>query len=111
MAFIDDLAKRFGEVVKKVGEKSEELVEIGKLNYEIFKEEDAVKRLYREIGQAVYEAYKQENNSFDVIYRLCQEIDKRSERIDSLKRQVENLKKQEQRVREQQEAQQTQTGQ
>lgn len=93
MAFIDELAKRLGEVVKKVGEKSEELVELGKLNYEIFKEEDAIKRLYREIGQAVYEAYKQENNSLEAIYRLCQEIDEHRQKIESLKKQVDNIKK------------------
>ena len=93
MAFIDELTKRFGEVVKKVGEKSEQLVELGKLNYELFKEEDAIKRLYREIGQAVYEAYKQENNSLDAIYRLCQKIDEHKEKIEILKKQVDNLKK------------------
>ncbi|MDN5277522.1 MAG: hypothetical protein PWR01_1487 [Clostridiales bacterium] len=93
MAFIDELAKRLGEVVKKVGEKSEELVELGKLNYEIFREEDTIKRLYREIGQAVYEAYKQENNSLDAIYRLCQEIDEHREKIEGLKKRVENIKK------------------
>lgn len=94
MAFIDELAKRLGEVVKKVGEKSEGLVEMGKLNYEIFKEEDTIKRLYREIGQAVYEAYKQENNSLDAIYRLCQEIDEHREKIEGLRKQVDNIKKQ-----------------
>jgi len=93
MAFIDELAKRFGDVVKKVGEKSEQLVELGKLNYELFKEEDAIKRLYREIGQAVYEAYKQENNSLNDIYRLCQEIDEHKGRIEELKKQMDSLKK------------------
>jgi|GEM_PF-449381 len=93
MAFIDELAKRFGDVVKKVGEKSEQLVELGKLNYELFKEEDTIRRLYREIGQAVYEAYKQENNSLNEIYRLCQEIDEHREKVESLKKQVEDLKK------------------
>lgn len=93
MAFIDELAKRFGEVVKKVGEKSEQLVELGKVNYELFKEEDAIKRLYREIGEAVYEAYKQENKSLDAIYRLCKEIDEHKEKIEGLKKQVDSLKK------------------
>lgn len=96
MALIDELAKRFGDVVKRVGEKSEQLVELGKLNYELFKEEDAIKKLYREIGQAVYEAYKQESNSLNDIYRLCREIDERKEKIEELKKQVDSVKKEDQ---------------
>ena len=40
MAFIDELSTKFTKMVKKIGEKSEELVGLGKLNYEIYKEED-----------------------------------------------------------------------
>lgn len=46
MAFIDELSTKFTKMVKKIGEKSEELVGLGKLNYEIYKEEDTVKKLY-----------------------------------------------------------------
>ena len=41
--FIDELSTKFTKMVKKIGEKSEELVGLGKLNYEIYKEEDTVK--------------------------------------------------------------------
>ena len=40
----------------------------------------------------VYEAYSKENNSINVIYNLCKEIDSRRERIESLKRDAEDIK-------------------
>jgi hypothetical protein len=92
MAFIDELSTKFTKMVKKIGEKSEELVGLGKLNYEIYKEEDTVKKLYSKIGQVVYEAYSKENNSINVIYNLCKEIDSRRERIESLKRDADDIK-------------------
>jgi prefoldin subunit 5 len=92
MAFIDELGKKFTEVVKKVGEKSEELMGVGKLNYEIYKEQDIVKRLYKDIGEAVYEAYSKEDNSLNAVYKLCQEIDKHRQKIEHLSQQIESLK-------------------
>ena len=57
MAFLDELSNKFAEMVKRVGEKSDELIGLGKLNYEIYREEDAVKKLYGQIGEVVYRAY------------------------------------------------------
>lgn len=92
MAFLDELSRKFTETIKRVGEKSEELVGLGKLNYEIYREEDNIRKLYGKIGEAVYEAYSKENSSINAIYNLCRQIDDRRERIEELKRQVEEIK-------------------
>jgi uncharacterized protein Yka (UPF0111/DUF47 family) len=81
MAFLDELSRKFTETIKRVGEKSEELVGLGKLNYEIYREEDNIRKLYGKIGEAVYEAYSKENSSINAIYNLCRQIDDRRERI------------------------------
>jgi len=82
MAFLDELSRKFTETIKRVGEKSEELVGLGKLNYEIYREEDNIRKLYGKIGEAVYEAYSKENSSINAIYNLCRQIDDRRERTE-----------------------------
>ena len=91
MAFLDELSNKFAEMVKRVGEKSDELIGLGKLNYEIYREEDAVKKLYGQIGEVVYRAYSQENSSINAIFNICKEIDNRKAKIVYLKRQVEDF--------------------
>ena len=83
MAFLDELSRKFTETIKRVGEKSEELVGLGKLNYEIYREEDNIRKLYGKIGEAVYEAYSKENSSINAIYNLCRQIDDRREGLRS----------------------------
>ena len=66
---------------KKSGRSLRNWVGLGILNYEIYKEEDTVKKAVQQNrGQVVYEAYSKENNSINVIYNLCKEIDSRRER-------------------------------
>ncbi|MFY9279492.1 MAG: hypothetical protein WBI74_03420 [Caldicoprobacterales bacterium] len=93
MDFLDDLGKKIGETVKVVGDKSQQIVEIGKINIEIGKEEAAVKKLYTKIGEAVYRAHLGEETA-ENIENLCQEVTQRLQRIEELKEKINELKSQ-----------------
>jgi ribosomal protein L40E len=56
--FFEDLGKKVKETAQAAAKKSGELVEVTKLNMEINKTEEAIKKAQAEIGQQVYEAYK-----------------------------------------------------
>ncbi len=92
MEFFEDIGKRIGETVKVVGDKSQQLVEIGKINIEIGKEEATIKKLYSQVGEAVYKAHCGQEETAESIDNLCREINQRHERIQELKKRVEQLK-------------------
>jgi DNA-directed RNA polymerase subunit RPC12/RpoP len=58
MDFVNEL-KKFG---KNVAQKSSDIIEITKLNMSISQERDKINKLYREIGEAVYQQYKLGND-------------------------------------------------
>ena len=91
MDFLDDLGKKLGETVKVVGDRSQQIVEVGKFNIEIGKEEAVIKRLYTKIGEAVYRAHCGEETA-ESIENLCQEVSQRQQRIEDLKKRVQELK-------------------
>ncbi|NLN41343.1 MAG: hypothetical protein GX160_05040 [Clostridiales bacterium] len=93
MDFFDDLGKKIGETVKIVGDRSQQIVEIGKFNIEIGKEEAAIKKLYTQIGEAVYRAHLGEETA-ERIDNLCQEITERFQRIEELQERIKELKSQ-----------------
>ena len=92
MDFLDDLGKKIGETVKVVGDRSQQIVEVGKINIEIGKEEATIKRLYSQIGEAVYKAHCGEEETAEDIDNLCQEISERQGRIQGLKKRTQELK-------------------
>jgi polyhydroxyalkanoate synthesis regulator phasin len=91
MEFLDDIGKKIGEAIKIVGDRSQQVVEIGKINVEIGKEEATIKKLYSRIGEATYRAHCGEETA-EMIHDLCQEVSERQERIYNLKNQIQKLK-------------------
>lgn len=93
MEFFDDLGKTISSVAKQVEEKSGELIEIGRLNIEIFKEEDAIRKLSRKIGEVIYEAYSEDKEYAELADDLCYEIGEKKKRIDSLRAKISEVRK------------------
>lgn len=91
MDFFDDLGKKVGETAKVFGDKTQNIVEVSKLNVEIGKEEATIKGLYCKVGEAVYRAHTGEETAED-IDNLCREIHERKQRVEELKNRVKNLK-------------------
>jgi hypothetical protein len=92
MEFFEDLGKKVGETVKVIGDKSQQMIEIGRINFEIGKEEANIKKLYTQVGEAVYRAHSQGDETAETIDSLCQEIGERLDRIRELKDRIQELK-------------------
>lgn len=92
MALIDDLGRKLKEVVKIAGEKTDELIETGKIKYDIFKEDEAIKRLFSEIGKTVFEDFQKGINYSQELEKLCQKIVSHIESIKLLKEKEEEVR-------------------
>jgi hypothetical protein len=92
MEFFDDLGRRLGEVARQVEEKSEELFGIGKLNIRIFREEEAIRRLSRRIGEIVYEAYSNGKEYGGLADEQCRQIAERKQKIAGFKKKIDEIK-------------------
>ncbi len=100
MEFMDSLSKRIGEMAKQVEEKSGEWLEIGKINLELFREEEAIRKLCRKIGESVYEAYSHGEVYGSKVDENCREIGEKKLKILLLKQQIEEIKKAEKNTQE-----------
>lgn len=85
MDFFNGLGKTLEEAARQVGEKSEEIWEAGRLNIEIFKREDAIRRIYRKIGEQVSADYEKGERFGSGVNEYCDEIQERKSEISRLK--------------------------
>ncbi len=92
MALFDDLSKKLKKVVKVAGEKTDELIETGKIKYDVYKEEDVIKRLFSEIGKTVYMDFLKGVNYSPELEKLCRQIASHQESIKLLKEKEEEVK-------------------
>lgn len=93
MEIFQDLGKTIERVARQVGEKSEEVWEAGKLNIEIFRQEDAIRKLCRKIGEHISAEYSKGQKYDDRTNVLCAEIKEKEERINQLKAKLSELRK------------------
>ena len=98
MDFFNDLGKTLSNVAKKAEVKSGELLETGRQNVEILKEEDAVRKAYRKIGERIYEEYEKGESYAGKADELCEGILRRKNRIDDLKAKLNEAKKEEKKA-------------
>jgi len=92
MAIFEDLSKKLKEVVKVAGEKTDELIETGKIKYDIYKEDEAIKKLFSEIGRTVYIDFQKGINYSSEMEKLCRQIASHQESISLLKEKEEEVK-------------------
>ncbi len=88
-----DMFKNFGEkakeTAKKVGEKSSDMVELGKLKMQISQIEGDIKKLKTEIGQYFYETYVDRVElPEEEIVSLCESIKEKYSEIEEVKDQI-----------------------
>jgi hypothetical protein len=85
MDFFSELGKTLDTVINQVGEKTEEIWEVGKTNLEIVKNEDAIRRMYRKIGELVSSEFNKGMTFSDEINQACAEVEKRKKLVEELK--------------------------
>ncbi len=91
-----DMFKNFGEKAKKtaqkVGEKSSDMVEVGKLKVQISQIRDDIRRSKTEIGQYFYDTYiNQTDLPEDKILLICEAIEEKYQEIDELNEKIERI--------------------
>ncbi|MCP1102730.1 hypothetical protein M2454_002044 [Aequitasia blattaphilus] len=90
--FIDDLGKRVMSVAKDVGEKAEEVIGIQKLKSDIRSLERGNNRDLLHIGKMVYEKFK-DGETVDLNYiTLCEGIEQREEEIEKKEEEIDSMK-------------------
>lgn len=93
MDLFENLGDKVKTTAKIVGEKSADMVELGKLRIQIANLENESRRAKTEIGQIFYNAYSNgEEIPNERILELCQEIKEKDLEIEVIKYKIDNIK-------------------
>jgi RNA polymerase subunit RPABC4/transcription elongation factor Spt4 len=92
MDFLTDLGKKITETAKTVSKKSEDLVEITKLNLAIGNEEDKIKRMICEIGSEIYKHYLDGETFGEYFDEKCSLLKGTETEISQIKEKILSLK-------------------
>ncbi|MCK9216467.1 MAG: hypothetical protein M0P77_00895 [Firmicutes bacterium] len=93
MSLFKNIGSKAMSTARIVGNKTQEMAEIGKLKIQINQLESDIKKLKTEIGEAVYKAYIEKLDSpLDQINDLCSIIDEKYNEIEELKIKIEKVK-------------------
>jgi predicted RNA-binding Zn-ribbon protein involved in translation (DUF1610 family) len=92
MDSLSKIAKSVGDGAKTAVKKSEDMVEIAKLNKSITNEEDRIKLTYNEIGKKVYLKYENNEIIEDELIEFCHKIDEFQNNILSIKQKIAEIK-------------------
>ncbi len=92
MDLLNDIGKRITETAKTVTRKSEDIVEITKLNLAIGSEEDKIKRMFFEIGSELYRSFTNGKTIGDFYDSKCNEVKQIEENIKAIKERILQLK-------------------
>lgn len=92
MDLLNDIGKKITETAKSVTRKSEDIVEITKLNLTIGNEEDKIKRMFYEIGSELYRSYTNGKTIGDFYDSKCNEVKQIEENIKAIKERILLLK-------------------
>ena len=81
-------AKKSGEIAQNAAKKSGEIVEVTKLNKNIANEENAIEKLYSELGKLYYNSIES-GTDFDAgVAGICKKIKEHKENIVALKEKI-----------------------
>ncbi len=92
MDFLTDIGKKITETAKTVTRKSEDIVEITKLNLTIGSDEDKIKRMFYEIGSELYKNYLEDRSFGEYFDAKCGEIKEMEANIARIKERILTLK-------------------
>lgn len=90
MEFFDKLGETISEKSKDVAKKAKEVAEIASLNNKISNQEKNIKKIYADIGQKIYEKYK--NDSSNEFYEECKIVTEAFDEISKIKSEIQLLK-------------------
>lgn len=76
----------------KAYEKSSQLLEITKVNFQISEAEAEIEKFFKELGMKLYEEYKKEGKLSEDVEAVCTSIDEKYEEIEKFKSYVADLK-------------------
>ena len=89
---INDIKNKVAETAKNAIKKSNELVEVAKINIAIGEAQSNIDNLLKDIGKVIYDAYKEGEYFVEEISSKCMEIDEIADSIDDLRNKLSQLK-------------------
>lgn len=92
MAFLGGFGEKVSKAAQAAAKKSNELVEITKINMSISGEEDKIQKVYKQIGQYVFDNFKDNSDADENIAGLCQQIMSHQKNISDLKEKLMAIK-------------------
>jgi rubrerythrin len=99
MSLFNDITKKMGDAAKSVGDaakstvkKSEDMLEVSKLNREISSEQNKIEKIYLDLGKAAYNKYKATGKVDDELLEGCKQIDELENKIASIREKIEEIK-------------------
>ncbi|HZJ83009.1 MAG TPA: hypothetical protein VFD57_04275 [Clostridia bacterium] len=92
MDLFDDLGQRIGETFKVVEDTSRQVLETGRINLDIGREEAIIKKLYFQIGKEVYKAHCGEQETAQDIDGLCWEVKERKAKVAELRSSLKRMR-------------------
>ena len=92
MSIFKDFGEKAKKTAKKVGEKSSDMVEVGKLKVKISQLQDDIRRSKTEIGQYFYESYiDQTEMPEDKIQPICEAIKDNYQEIEEINEKIQRI--------------------
>jgi uncharacterized coiled-coil DUF342 family protein len=93
LSVFDNITKKVTGTAKVAATRANDIVEVTKLNLSISAEEDKIKKLYAELGKAVYETYNAGEEVGDAFKFYCKKIDEIEKNIEEMKQKILEMRK------------------
>ena len=87
-----DLMNKVNDIVRMVGDKANELVEVGKLNLKLNQENAAVESLQKQIGEIAFGKFRSGDELDPEIEELCIKIEKHKRTMAETQRELNRCK-------------------
>lgn len=92
MSLLKNLGDKAASTAKKVGNKSSDLVETGKLKMQISQIEGDIKKNKAEIGEVVYNAYANGLDSpSEEVLKICSSIKEKNTEIEEIRAKIQEV--------------------
>lgn len=88
---IDDVFDKAKEAVNIAAKKTEEVVNISKLKYELVKVNNEIRSYYEKLGNSIYKMKKEGYQNDDLVNSLCEEIDELLFKASALNHEIADL--------------------
>lgn len=87
-----DLMEKVNGIAHKVGDKANELIETGKLNWKVQSETDEVAALQKRIGEICFGKYRSGEALDPEVEQICAQIEKHRHNIAETQRMIRKMK-------------------